>query len=203
MNSLPAAIPDRWWQFKNDILTTSIKTKNMKKTILTLAILFSLTIQGQSQNSTKKEKIKTLFALMHQDSLMIKSIDGMTSSMLKNMTKMFSDTTYSNLGIDISKMTQKLMEKSMQRSKENALKLLNGDMVDIYEKYFTLEEIDDFTIFYKSKSGQKMLNQMPDITKEIMAVMTTKYQADFQQTYMKDIQEMTTEITEQIKAKQK
>lgn len=174
----------------------------MKHIILSIALFFTLTTQGYSQDSTKKEKIKTLFALMHQDSLMIKTIDAMTTSMVKNMTAMFKDTSYTKMGIDISKMTQKLMEKSMQRSKENAMKLLNGDMVDIYDKYFTMQEIDDFSVFYKSKSGQKMLNQMPDITKDIMTVMTTKYQTDFQQTFMKDIEEMTNEITEQMKTKQ-
>jgi uncharacterized protein len=174
----------------------------MRHIVLSVALFFTLTTQGQSQNSSKKEKIKTLFALMHQDSLMIKTIDAMTTSMVKNMTTMFNDTTYTKMGIDISKMTQKIMEKSMQRSKESAMKLLNGDMVDIYDKYFTIEEIDDFSVFYKSRSGQKMLTQMPDITKDIMNVMTTKYQADFQQSFMKDIQEMTTEMTEQMKAKQ-
>ena len=171
----------------------------MKKILLSSVLLLALVTQGQSQNSTKKEKIKALFALMHQDSLMIKTIDAMTTSMLKNMTKIFSDTTYINTGIDVLEMTQKLMVKGMQKSKENAMQLLNGDMVDIYDKYFTAEEIDDFSNFYKSKSGQKLLNQMPDITKDIMAVMTTKYQSDFQQSLMKDIREMT----EQIKIKQK
>ena len=175
----------------------------MKQTVLLIGLLLALTTQGQSQNLTKKEKIKALFTIMHQDSLMIKTIDGMTTSMVNNMTKMFSDTTYSKMGFDVSQMTKKLMEKSMQKSKENALKLLNGDMVDIYDKYFTVEEVDDFIIFYKSKSGQKMLTQMPDITKDIMAVMTTKYQTDFQQSFMKDIEEMTNEMTEKMKAKQK
>lgn len=175
----------------------------MKQTLLLAGLLLALTTQGQSQNLTKKEKIKALFIIMHQDSLMIKTIDGMTTSMVNNMTKLFSDTTYSKMGFDVSQMTKKLMEKSMQKSKENALKLLNGDMVDIYDKYFTVEEVDDFIIFYKSKSGQKMLTQMPDITKDIMAVMTTKYQTEFQQSVMKDIEEMTNEMTEKMKAKQK
>jgi uncharacterized protein len=175
----------------------------MRHLVLLVALLFALTTQGYSQNSTKKEKIKTLFALMYQDSLMIKTIDAMTTSMVKNMATIFNDTTYTKMGIDISKMTQKLMEKSMQKSKENALKLLNGDMVDIYDKYFTIEEIDDFSIFYKSKSGQKILTQMPDITKDIMSIMATKYQTDFRQSFMKDIEEITNEVAEQMKAKQK
>jgi hypothetical protein len=90
------------------------------------------------------------------------------------------------------------MVRSMKKSKETALKLLNEDMVDIYDKYFTIAEIEDFTTFYKSKSGQRMINQMPDITKDIMAVMGAKYQKDFQQSFMKDVEEITNEVTEQI-----
>lgn len=168
----------------------------MKKTTLFAGLFLALSLLGQAQNLTKKEKIKVLFSVMHQDSLMIKTIDAMTSSMVNNMTKMLSDTTYSKMDFDVSKMTEKLMQRSMQKSKENALKLLNEDMVDIYDKYFTVEEVDDFISFYKSNSGQKLLAQMPDITKDIMAVMTTKYQVDFQQSLMKDIEEMTSEMTE-------
>jgi hypothetical protein len=111
---------------------------------------------------------------------------------------MFNDTTYTNHGVSVSQVTQKLMERSMKKSKETALKLLNEDMVDIYDKYFTLEEIEDFTTFYKSKSGQRMISQMPDITKDIMAVMGAKYQSDFQQSFMKDVEEITIEVNEQI-----
>ncbi len=175
----------------------------MRHLLLSFAVLLMSFSQGQAQESVKKERIKTLFALMHQDSLMIKTIDGMTISMVKNMATIFNDTTYTNHGIDVSKMIQRFTEKSMQKSKENALKFLNEDMVDIYDKYFTIEEIDDFTNFYKSKSGQKMLTQMPDITKDIMNVMTTKYQNGFKESLMKDIHEMTDEITEQMNTKQK
>ena len=175
----------------------------MKHILLSIALFFTLITQGLAQNPIKKEKIKTLFALMHQDSLVIKTIDAMTSTMVKNMARMFSDTNYTKMGMDISSMTQMLMENSMQKSKENALKLLNVDMVDIYDKYFTIEEIDDFSVFYKSKSAQKMLTQMPDISKDIMTIMTTKYQTDMQQSFMKQIEEMTKEITEKKKAEQK
>jgi Uncharacterized protein conserved in bacteria len=175
----------------------------MKKLPLLLSLLISLVSHGQIQNSIKKEKIKNLFVLMHQDSLIIKTLDGMSSSMVKNMSAMLNDTIYTNHGIDVSKFTQKLMERSMKRSKENALRLLNEDMVDIYDKYFTIEEIEDFTIFYKSRSGQKMLNQMPDITKDVMAIMSTKYQKEFQQSFMKDIEEIKNEISEKVKTEQK
>ena len=167
--------------------------------LLSLVFILVLTTIGQSQDVTKKEKIKGLFALMHQDSLIIKTFDAMTTSMVSNMTKIFSDTTYTNIGIDAAEISQRLIAKTMKKSKDNALNLLNFDMVDIYDKYFTSEEVDDFSNFYKSKSGQKLLTQMPNITKDIMTVMTIKYQSDFQQSLMKDVQE----IIEQASSKQK
>ena len=175
----------------------------MRQLLFSLTLFVTLTSQGQVQNSPNKEKIKALFAVMHQDSLIIKTLDGMTSSMVKNMAAMFNDTTYTHHGIDVSNIIQRLMEKSMKKSKENALKLVNEDMVDIYDKYFTIQEIDDFTNFYKSKSGQKLLKQTPDITKDVMAIMSAKYQKDFQQSFIKDVEEITNEITEQIKTKEK
>lgn len=174
----------------------------MKQTVLLVGFILILSTVAQSQNSPKKEKIKALFAIMHQDSTVIKTIDAMTASMVNNMTKMLSDPKYSSQDIDVSKLTKRLMEKSMQRSKENALKLLNEDMVDIYDKYFSIEEIDDFTKFYKSTSGQKMIARLPDISKDVMAVMSTKYQSDFQQTIMKDIEEITNELRLQMNSKE-
>jgi uncharacterized protein len=175
----------------------------MKQTVLIVGLFLTLVTQSKSQSLTKKEKIKALFTIMKQDSLMIKTMDGITRSMVDHMTNMYKDSTYSKMEVDVSIMVTKLMEKSLQKSKENALKLLHVDMVDIYDKYFTVEEIDDFTNFYKSQSGQKMLTQTPNISQDIMTIMTTKYQSDFQQTIMKDLEEIRNEMAARIKAKQK
>ena len=78
----------------------------MRKVLLCIALLISLDSQSQAQISTKKEKIKELFSLMHQDSLIVKYFDAMTSSMAKSIPAMFNDTTYTSHGIDVSKITQ-------------------------------------------------------------------------------------------------
>lgn len=138
---------------------------------------------------------------MHQDSLVIKTFDGMAKAMVQNMSAMFNDTAYTKYGIDPSKFTQKLVERNMKRGKEIALKLVSVDMVDIYDKYFTIEEIEDFTAFYKTKSAQKLLAQMPEVTKDIMTIMSTKYQKDYQASFMEDLEEIKKEVAEQAKAK--
>ena len=157
----------------------------MKKVIYFISILLSLTINGRSQDLTKKDKIRNLFTIMHQDSIMIKTINMMSSAMVTNLKKQYTDSTNIKKGIDISGIAQNYMEKS----KELVLLFLNNDMVDIYDKYFTTEEIDDFINFYKSKSGQKLLTQMPEMQKEIMITMMTKYQNTLQKLFIKDIQD--------------
>jgi hypothetical protein len=42
---------------------------------------------------------------------------------------------------------------------------------------------------------------MPEITKDVMTIMGTKYQKDYQASFMKDIEEIKNELTEQVKAK--
>ena len=176
----------------------------MYKILVLSAFALAFTSTGLAQNSAKKEKIKTLFTIMHQDSLMIKTMNAMTMPMMKNLETMLNDTAYKKNGVDVSRLVQQMVEKSQQKSKEIALRLLNEDLVDIYDKYFTIEEINDFTNFYKTKSGQKFLGQMPDISKDIMTVMTTKYQGDLQQSIMQVVEDMRNQITNELdKAKDK
>lgn len=162
----------------------------MKQMMLTLSLLCMLGLQSQSQTNSKKEKIKYLFSLMHQDSLINKTFDAMSASMTSQMATLFKDTLHSNAGSNYSEKIAAIMATSLQTSKENAKRLINEDMVDIYDKYFSIAEVEDFITFYTSASGQKMLNKMPDITKDIMAAMTLKYQPAMLQTMQKQIAEL-------------
>ena len=161
----------------------------MKKTFFALALLCCIGFNVQAQTQTKKEKIKFLFSLMHQDSLINKTFEAMSSSMATRMATAFKDTGFTKSGLAYSDEYARIMKKGLNAAKENARRMVNGDMVDIYDKYFSAEDIDSFIIFYQSKAGQKMLDKLPEITKDIMTVMS-KYQPAMQEAIMKDIQEM-------------
>jgi len=159
----------------------------MTRIFLITVLFFSTFSQAQAQS--KKESIKTLFVIMQQDSLISKSFRIMTSSIVSTMSSQFqSDTSLS------AKMSA-IMEKSMEASKKVAMKLLNEDMVDIYDKYFTQQEIDDFIVFYKTKSGQKMISTLPDIQKDIMSAMSKKYTPTLQEEIMKEFDQIIKEST--------
>ena len=53
-------------------------------------------------------------------------------------------------------------------------------MLAIYDKYYTEKDIKDLVAFYKSSAGQKMVKVSPDLNKEIMTILLTKYVPEIQ-----------------------
>lgn len=160
----------------------------MKSITLIIASLITFNVCSLAQSTPKKEAIKELLAIMHQDSLMVKMMKQMTTAMSTGMNATMqkaniADTFYSNN----SKM---MMDKSMEATKGIMLRMVKEDMVDVYDKYFSMQEIQDFMIFYKSKSGQKLLEKTPDLSNDMITIMQTKYGAEMQQAMMKAMEEM-------------
>jgi hypothetical protein len=155
----------------------------MRKFILIPIMVTCVSISAVGQ--AKKESIKQLFSLMQQDSLINSSFAAMTSSIVSSM----------NLNLDSAANVRyaKILAKSMEASKQIARKLLNEDMVDIYDKYFSQQEIDDFIAFYRSPSGKKMIDRVPSIQKDVMIVMTKKYTSGLHDEIMKEITEIMKE----------
>jgi uncharacterized protein len=128
----------------------------MKKILLltTFSVILSFTLFAQ----TKQEKITELMVLMHQESTL--------DAILESTTSIFATQTMGS---------KNPVKDSIYRAfaKEETLALVKKNnekrMLELYEKYFTIEEIQKYIDFYKSPEGQKMLTTMPAITKEIMA----------------------------------
>ena len=76
------------------------------------------------------------------------------------------------------------MKKAIDAMKPIMNKMLNEDMVAIYDKYFTESEIKDYIAFYKSPSGQKFVNVTPAMQTDIMNIMMQKYMGEIQKAVM-------------------
>jgi len=86
--------------------------------------------------------------------------------------------------------SNEMMKTLMQTAKEVSRKLIDEDMVLLYDKYFTQNEINDYITFYKSPSGQKFLKVTPDLQKDIMMAMMQKYIPDLQKAIKERTEEM-------------
>lgn len=134
----------------------------MKKIILVVLICAVAAINVYTQ--TKQESIKELFHLMKQDLLMDKMFTLMNPSNLNQIKDSTART-----------QSKELMNSARQTVLEYSKKMIDEDMVVLYDKYFSQNEINDFITFYKSQSGQKMINVTPDIQKELMTAIKQKY----------------------------
>ena len=138
--------------------------------------MFSLPVlMTNSFSQTKQESIKGLFKLMQQDSLMDKMFSSMIPSMMNQMKSQFpKKDSLANV------RSNEMMKSIMQIVKEICDKMINEDMVALYDKYYSQNEINDYITFYKSPSGQKYIKVMPDITKDLMMIMMQKYMPEMQ-----------------------
>lgn len=141
----------------------------MLKTKIIIGFCFIIFSINEGFSQSKKEKVRELITLMKQDSLMDKMMDSMMPS----------------FGLTELSESEK-MKKVMKSMKAIMKKFVDDDMVNIYDKYFTEAELNDFITFYKSPSGQKFMKMQPDIQKEVMDIMMGKYMPDI----MKAIEEV-------------
>ena len=127
----------------------------LKKLIIIGFFLFAV---SPSFAQSKKQSVRELISVMKLDSLMSKVLDSMMPSFGLN----------ESVDKESMKPVMKALNKIMQ-------KFVEDDMVDLYDKYFTASEINDFITFYKSPTGQKSLSTLPAIQKETMEIMMSKY----------------------------
>ncbi len=153
----------------------------MKKVIF--ASIFCLFIAANSHAQTKQASIKELFHVMQTDSIIEKTFASVVPGMLSRMPNVPNDSA--------SLATrEKMMAGVMKIAKDICTKMINEDMVVIYDKYFSQAEIDDFIRFYKSASGQKFTKMTPTIQADLMNIMMQKYMPEMGKAIAASVEEM-------------
>lgn len=155
----------------------------MKKVIL--SSIFCFFILASSHAQTKQASIKELFHLMQTDSIMEKTFASIIPSMLNQMPSAIKDST--SLA-----QRDKMMGGIMKIAKDICTKMINEDMVVIYDKYFSQAEVNDFIRFYKTPAGQKFIKMTPTIQGDLMNIMMQKYMPEMTKSIATTISEIAT-----------
>lgn len=145
----------------------------MKKIILVL--LLSIPVFFNVQAQTKQENIKELFTLMQTDSMAAKMMNSMLP-MLINQPSASMDSTAKSQRVQ-------LFNKVTAAVTSITTRLINEDMVMLYDKYFSEKDIKELNAFYKSEAGKKMVLVTPELNKEVMMIMLTKYMPEMQRMF--------------------
>ena len=153
----------------------------MKKVIL--ASIFCLFIHANSHAQTKQASIKELFHLMQTDSIIEKTFASIVPGILRQMPDTPKDSA------SLAQRTRS-MGAVMKIAKETCNKMINEDMVVVYDKYFSQAEVDDFIRFYKTPAGQKYIKMTPNIQADLMDVMMRKYMPEMKKSMEATIEEI-------------
>lgn len=150
----------------------------MKK-IFSVFLFLSLTLNAQ----VSKEKVIELINVMQAD----KMIDQMMDQMVPMMQKQLEASLKTE---EQKKKIEKINTIVIEESKSFTNSLINGPMVDIYAKYFNEKDINYMIQFYKSETGNKLLELTPTITKELMERMMKNEMPKFQEKVKARIDEL-------------
>ncbi len=131
-----------------------LKLTIMKKTLfISLILLASLQLFSQ----TKQEKINKFVAIVNSEENTNKSFDNMLQFMKQqssqDLTQEQQDELYTFMVAEMKIISNKAFTEFYP---------------EVYDKYFSEKDIDEFLKFYQSPSGQKFLKVSPDIQNEFI-----------------------------------
>ena len=171
-----------------------------QKFLILLTIVLNTGCLVFAQES-KKDKIKQLLILTHQDSFAIKKFEEISSpsskdyseylndsatlkvlstyvtdtSLLNDMKTIMKDTAYMSLIGSMKNIYSAKAQTNSVEIKKLAIKFINVNMVDLYDKKFSTDEIDKLSKFYKTNTGQKSLSLLSEIQSEVIKEIQDKY----------------------------
>lgn len=126
----------------------------MKKIFLFLLLLCSLSVQSFSQNAEYKAAVQAMFEASGSDATFKAALSQMMS-MLRGQ--------YSSVDASIwDELEAEFMKSSMMD--------LLDEMVPVYQRHMSLEDLKAITEFYKTPAGKKLAEKTPLITQESMKV---------------------------------
>ncbi|QSX30437.1 DUF2059 domain-containing protein [Shewanella cyperi] len=162
----------------------------MKKSLTALLLGASLlTLPAMAGEVDRRAQVEELLNAMKADSLMdsiYSQMDGMMQQMAAQLQVKDSERE------QFTAYTQKVIQLITDEMGWNKIK---GPMVDIYVNNYSEKELADMLAFYRSESGQSMVNKMPAVMQQSM-----QYTMGMMQQLTPKIQAMSQEFQQQLQA---
>ncbi|HEY8224632.1 MAG TPA: DUF2059 domain-containing protein [Pyrinomonadaceae bacterium] len=186
----------------------------MKKPFLCLSVsillLLSTSAASQDLGADKKTLIRELLVIMD----IKKNADAIRNALSVQIEKDVSAMLNRIIGQD-TKLTKQEREELQQKVGENARKsrerfnrlfservnypqLVEEVCYEVYDKYYTLDELRDLIAFYKTPVGQKTIRIMPDLFAESMAKTNERLQPRLEPLIKEIVEEETKAIQESL-----
>ena len=133
----------------------------MKRLSLLLVLVLCLPLTSRADEASRRVKAQEFVTLLHMDTLMQQMMDTVQKQASAMALQVSGDTPTPQqqaLRDDFNKKAFALVESRM------GWKVLEPDILDLYARNFTDEELDAILAFYKSPAGVSMIAKTPTIS---------------------------------------
>ena len=171
----------------------------MKRTIvLCLCVVLPVGAAMAQQASTgtpaTKEDVEKLFATMHIREQMHNVMDIMS----KQSRQMAQETLKKKVPGITQKDLDRLDDMTNRIQKGMDLEGMMDDMIPVYQRHLTKEDVAAMEAFYRTPTGQKMLREQPQMTAEAMQAVQPRMEK-MMSAMMDEVEKMAKEPTSESK----
>jgi uncharacterized protein len=118
------------------------------------------TTAGNSEPASRQD-VENLFAMLKLDRMMQVTMTSAAEQMKNNLPELMKQQN-----IQIPQEQLDAMAEDIFR--DYPMKEVLDSMIPVYQKHLTKADVGNILAFYQSPTGQKMLNEMPEMSKEAM-----------------------------------
>lgn len=161
----------------------------MKRWTLLLALAL-IPATGVAEEAAKRESVERLLLLTNADSI-IDSVYAQMGQMMQGMAQQMEIQPSERELFD--RHTARLVEVMRE---EMSWERLKDPMTDVYLKHYTEREILDMIAFYESETGRSMIDKMPAVMADSMAISQAMVQG-----FLPRIQEISAELESELAAR--
>ncbi|MBV8052928.1 MAG: DUF2059 domain-containing protein [Acidobacteriaceae bacterium] len=134
--------------------------------LLCLPSVAQVTTASSSTDAATKEQIQKLFDVMQIREQSHRMMDSVQKQMQAMSTQTIK-TRYPQITAAELARANRITEDSLKQVPMDAIL---DDMIPIYQKHLSQTDVDAMIVFYSSPTGKKLMQEMPAITQEAMAM---------------------------------
>jgi hypothetical protein len=146
----------------------------MKRLSLLLVLVLCLPLTAHADEASRRAKAQEMVTLLHMDTLMQQMMDTVQKQVSTSLIQLCDKerTPQQQALLDnFTKKTFSLVESRM------GWKAIEPEILDLYARNFTDEELDGILAFYKSPAGLSMIAKMPAMSTQASQISQAKLTA--------------------------
>lgn len=148
-------------------------------------------IKVNSCNVQIDQDLRELLDLLMQKDILMKSMEGVFEQTSRGLSEDVSEEALAKT--DQNDMSKKMLNRFVEKFDSKDVK---DEMIALYHKYYTNEEISELLKFYRSPLGMKTIEKMPELMNESSQI-TIKIVQDTMMEFMPLDAQQDLEISEE------